>query len=374
MAKTKGEACRFPHVKGLLKKRTSHGHRWVLTEPDFNGHPRSITVGISDNDPIDVFYRKVNDARQELRRRCACKDFEEYLETYIAFKRLRANTQELYRVSLRGFSFDDKKNVRIVRELLMSELKPSTIRVKIGHVGAFFRWLIQRGEPVKDPTRDVTIGSHKSRRCRVFTAEEMEVLMAYARKKEPEYRLYILLLIRTGARCSTIGALTASSLDGENRLHMVNVKSDKRYDYPIVLNDAETLELWKEVSSDGKLWHRPCKNYHTALREWLRNHFGRDANGETLSPHSLRHTFATNAVREGVPIEIVSKLLDHSSMSITLNVYAKFSQEQIDDAVRRATKKGTVGGSSLDLEVSDERQMCKDNREIEVIIDDSVGK
>lgn len=67
----------------------------------------------------------------------------------------------------------------------------------------------------------------------------------------------------------------------------------------------------------------------------MRYHFGRDKNGETLSPHSLRHTFATQALQAGVPLEVVSKLLDHQSPATTIKVYARFSDAQIDDAIKK---------------------------------------
>ena len=345
---------KFPHVKGLQCKRTKAGQRWVLGEPDFRGIVRFITVPILDSDPIDVFYRKVNDARQELRRRCACRDFNDYLETFFAVKQLRPHTITNYKITLNGFSFDEKKNMKLIRELMRGDYKQSTLRVKLNQIGTFYRWLIQRGEPVKDPTVDIVIKAQVPRRTRVFTDEEMKRLLEYARKKEPDYRLFILLLIHTGARCSTIGELRPESMDKEWRLHMYNVKSNKRYDYAIPINDDEVRSLWKEVTKDGVLWKKRYGVYTEALYRWMERAYGRDANGETLSPHSLRHTFATNAVRNGVPIEIVSKLLDHSSPSITLYTYAKFSQEQIDDAVRRAIKKGMPETSPEDLEVSDD--------------------
>ncbi len=41
----------------------------------------------------------------------------------------------------------------------------------------------------------------------------------------------------------------------------------------------------------------------------------------SISPHDLRRTFATLAVRRGVPAEVVSKVLGHTRVSITLDVY-----------------------------------------------------
>ena len=50
--------------------------------------------------------------------------------------------------------------------------------------------------------------------------------------------------------------------------------------------------------------------------------------------HSLRHSVATQLITKGVPLEVVSKTLDHSSISITGNVYAKV----VPDLIKNATK------------------------------------
>lgn len=51
-----------------------------------------------------------------------------------------------------------------------------------------------------------------------------------------------------------------------------------------------------------------------------------------ISPHDLRHTYATLALRRGVPVEVVSKILGHARVSITLDVY-----RHVLDNERRAT-------------------------------------
>lgn len=329
---------RFPHVKGLQKKRTKNGHRWILTDTDFTGKSRSITVKILDTDPIDVFFRKVNDARQALKRKCACKSFEDYLNAFCAMRQLSSKTVQAYKIALRGFSFDDRKNARLINDFLRSDRKASTQKVTIAKINSFFRWLIQRGEPVKNPVADIVIKARTPHRSRILTEGDLAIFLQYAREREPEYRLFCLLLLHTGARVSTIGALTAQSLDKNNRLHLFNVKCKKQYDVEFPLCDNETLELWKEKTACGVLWECRWEKYARRLTHWMRRKFGEDANGERLSAHSIRHTFASRALQNGVPLEIVSKLLDHSSISTTLSVYAKFSQEQIDKAVEIATK------------------------------------
>lgn len=351
MSKEKKTRDKFPHVPGLTKKRTKFGHRWILTERDPTGKSRSITVKILDNDPLDVFYHKISEARLELRKKSNCKTIAAYLHEYAVIKQLSKSTVYLYQLALTGLSFDPKTNKKVVHEILMSDRKVSTTKTYIGKIDTFFNWLIRRGEPVINPVNDICIKSHIQPRKRTITGEEMQMILDYAkRNKDKAYELFILLLVETGARVSTICSLDLHAVDSEWKIHMYNVKSKKEYDYDLIIHNERIKDLWNQRKEIGTLWDDKPRAYVIRLQKWMYLKFPPDSSGERLSPHSIRHTFATNAVRNGVPIEIVSKLLDHSSPSTTLKVYARFSQEQIDDAMQKATKKAlnAVNNQSLD--------------------------
>lgn len=347
MSKERKTRDTFPHVAGLAKKRTKFGHRWILTEHDSTGKSHSITVKILDNDPVDVFYRKVSEARRELRQKTQEKDFSAYLKEYFVIKQLSQNTKEIYTRTLNGFSFDEKQNKKRVHELLSKDVKASTLKVYVSKVDAFFSWLIQRGEHIKNPVCDVTIKAKLQPRKRIITDDELEKLLSYARRhKDKSYTLFILLLIETGARVSTIIALQPKDLSEDGHIHLVNVKSKKDYDYSLKIENDEIKALWAQRVKAKKMWNDLPRRYWKRLIQFMRHTFGKDENGERLSPHSLRHSFASRAIQNGASLEVVSKLLDHASPSTTLRVYARFSQEQIDDGMRRAMiqKSSCVGG------------------------------
>lgn len=340
MSKEKRKGNKFPHVKGLAKKRTKFGHRWILTEQDSMGKSRSITVKILDTDTEDVFYRKVADARMELRRKDKEKSFESFFRDYCVINQLSQKTIRKYRCVLKDFSFSEKSNNDSVRRILQSGLKSTTISHYMDMVNRFFDFCIKRGAPTSNPAQDIRIKCRYVPRMRIATENELQALIKYARKRSPEYRLFIMLLIETGARISTISALKAADFK-DGYLSLYNVKCKKPYDYLMPIKNNEIIDLWINVSKDGVLWHKDPLLYERRLRTWMYANFAPDSNGERLSPHSLRHTFASHAVQNGVSIDVVSKLLDHSSSSVTLKVYARFSQSQIDDAVEKATKKPT---------------------------------
>jgi integrase len=62
-----------------------------------------------------------------------------------------------------------------------------------------------------------------------------------------------------------------------------------------------------------------------------------DCGLEGVTPHVLRHSVATNLVRDGVPIIEVAKLLGHKDSRITERVYAKFAPDYLDNVVSKLT-------------------------------------
>jgi integrase len=337
MGKEKKGAVQFPHVKGLAKKATKFGHRYVLTLPDSTGKSRSITVKILDTDPLDVFYRKVNDARRELMAKERNRAFESYVDEYVNMRQFKSNTEKSFRRTLRPYSLNPEINRKAILELLSSDRKKATISQMLNSIDSFFSWLASKRE-IENPAENLHVKSKNQPRTRIATDDEIDILVEHVRKRgDPEYLLFTLLIIYTGARVSTISACTAKSFDGAH-IKLYNVKSDKPYSYPLPINNAEIGDLWKRVTADGVLWHVDPDKHHRRLIKQMYRLFPKNEDGETLTPHSLRHTFASKAIQSGVPLEIVSKLLDHQSISTTLSVYAKFSQNQIDDAVDKLLK------------------------------------
>lgn len=324
----------FPSVKGLTRKRTKNGHRWILSEQDFTGKIQNVTVPILDTDSDKIFFDKVEAARKKIQNRG--KSLCDYIDMYAKDRRLTASTATAIRSSLRGFGFDAAKNRELMDRIVASEQKTATKLAKISRVRAFFAWLGDRMPGVENPAHGCDFRGRRGCRQRVATDGEIKAILdKIDARKDKILRLYCLLIIHTGARVSTIARMTRDSLDRYGRLHLYNVKAKKIYSYTIPMVDADLCTLWHEVADRGELWsEHEASNLHKKLYKIMHD-LGPDQFGEYLSPHSLRHTFATRALQAGVPAEIVSKLLDHASVSITLNVYARFSQTQIDDAMRK---------------------------------------
>ena len=327
--------CRFPAVKGLQTKRTKFGHRWILTERCRDGKAHSVTVPISDGDSLETFRRKVDEAHRALQQRDV-GSFEEMLERFLESRMLSKTTRDGYGYALAGFSFDNERNDEAMRSLLARPIKKSTKATYVEKIGSFFTWAIAHGADVKNPTIDVRIRGAASARQRIMTDSEIARVMKYASKKEPMYRLFILLLIHTGARASSVLAIRGSDMT-ENGLRLYNVKCRRYYDYPIPITNGEILSALSAAGS-GEIFGKNGVAYHKRLNCWMGRTFPPDERGEKLSVHSFRHTFASRAAQNDVPLAVVSKLLDHQSVATTAKFYARFSREQIADAVAKAVK------------------------------------
>lgn len=330
----------FPRVKGVVKKWTKNGQRYLLHDKDLSGKDIYVTIPIEDADTEKEYFEKIRNARMKLIEKKNHTRIEDFIDEYVEKKQLADSTQKIFRSTLKPFSLDNQHNARMIKELLFSgKYKQSTIKTKFGYVRSFFRWLIllKKVDNIVDPTQDFCVKSPTVFRTRTLTEIEELNLLDRIKRIDLDMQLIIRLALYTGARISSICALTKDSLvDG--KIYYLNVKCKKAYDYPIPIKNTETIRLFEIISSmsDNKLFTKHSVQAYTSMIDrFLFKLFGRNQNGETISIHSLRHSFATKALRAGVQPEIIARLLDHSSPAITLKVYARHSDQQIEDAVNK---------------------------------------
>lgn len=346
-----------PKFEGLWrqKKANGTGYRYLLKGKDSEGKMVFVTVPIDDAHDTDaIFIHKCEEARKELEAKIhpdlEQKTLDFYLDRYIELRHLRPGSQYQYHHALKGYNLDDENNKRQLEILLKSDKSSSSIKQTVGIVNTFFKYCVGEGvlstagTVIKNPASGVREGKF-NHRTRVPTDDEIALILQWS-EGNPEDELFVRLLIATGARCSTLEILTVGDLDSENRIHLTNVKCAKSYDFPILITDSRLLDLWRELAKKRRKKEDPIftNGILTGRRvKWAcYKKISPDSKGERISPHSFRHLFATKAVQRGVPLEIVSKLLDHSSVTTTLTYYAKHSQTQLDDAIARIEGKETT--------------------------------
>lgn len=192
------------------------------------------------------------------------------------------------------------------------------------------------------------------KRNQVYTLDELyaiEDVLAKHRNLFGEDYEFSLVLSRTGMRIGEAVGLMAEDIDyrsgtievrrnipsgiGEveesTKTHHSNRVIDMGADLPVILKAMQARRLKERLASGPRaksspwLFHAPGGghyDYHRFRQNWARAQ--KMASIRYRSPHSLRHTYASQMLASGVDIAYVAKQLGHSSPAVTLAIYAHF--------------------------------------------------
>jgi integrase/recombinase XerD len=234
--------------------------------------------------------------------------------------------------------------------------KASSLARRLSAVRQLYRFLYAEGKRSDDPAA-VLEGPKRGRNIpKVLSIAEVDGLLAQARKdmedaEQPAAhrlraaRLLCLLEVvyATGLRVSELVALPAAAARRDQRILVVRGKGGKERLVP--LNQAakramsEYLALRAEAKLDKSKWLFPSFGEQGHL---TRQHFARElktlgsAGGiapDRLSPHVLRHAFASHLLHNGADLRVVQTLLGHADISTT-QIYTHVLEERLKSLVR----------------------------------------
>jgi integrase/recombinase XerD len=243
--------------------------------------------------------------------------------------------------------------------LAVRGLQPTTVARRLSAIRQLYRFLYAEGRRKDDPAA-VLEGPKRTRPLpKTLTLAEVDRLLRVAGQTDPTAppsarlraaRLACLveLLYATGLRVSELVALPASAARHDARVIVVRGKGNKERLVP--LNNAakrataDYLALLTEArgidgGSTGSKWLFPSFGDSGHL---TRQHFARDlkalaaASGlraAQLSPHVLRHAFASHLLHNGADLRVVQTLLGHADISTT-QIYTHVLEERLKSLVR----------------------------------------
>jgi len=267
---------------------------------------------------------------------------DSYLEELQVARRLARNTITSYSRDIRKlgqFAKAQRKNIadltssdlqKFVRTLNSSSLCPASVRRVVACTRGFFRFLIREGYAEKNPAEDLTAPRADSRLPKDLTWDEVEALINQPDTSKAigiRDRALIELLYATGMRVSELLALRPENLN-LNRGYLVCLgKGNKERIIPIgdqavfwvskysrearsrILgkraSNALFVTSWSPRLSREKFWKK-LKQYALAA--------GLERN---VTPHMIRHSFATHLLKHGADLITIQKLLGHVDVSTT---------------------------------------------------------
>lgn len=278
---------------------------------------------------------------------------ERYLDAMWMEKGLSNNTLESYRRDISQFAcWADKQQLplqQVTGEILQDHLADrlqrglsarSTARF-LSCVRGFYRYLVRENRLQADPTARIRNPKLGKPLPKSLTEQDVETLLAAPLLDDPvglRDRTMLEVLYACGLRVSELTSLTLTQVNLRQGVIRVFGKGSKERLVPLGEEASDWLnrymrearaELIKGAVSDVLF---PSKRGVTMTRQtfWHRiKHWAKVAGiSKPLSPHTLRHAFATHLLNHGADLRVVQLLLGHSDLSTT-QIYTHIASSRI---------------------------------------------
>ncbi|HEY0406030.1 MAG TPA: site-specific tyrosine recombinase XerD [Pyrinomonadaceae bacterium] len=243
---------------------------------------------------------------------------------------LGLRVQDLTRKDLRGW----------IAELSRDGLAPASVTRAVSAARGLFRFLMLDGHLTSHPTDDLDTPQRLASLPQFLTEEQMEQLLCAPDTQTEEGlrdRAVIELLYATGLRVSELVSLKLSDVDLDAGLIICYGKGSKQRRVPIGKSAARWLQhyLGARARRDRERERAP-QLFLNNLGKPLSRHqvwatikrYARQANLPDISPHTLRHSFATHLLQRGADSRSVQALLGHSDISTT-QIYTHITNNQM---------------------------------------------
>ena len=249
-------------------------------------------------------------------------------------------------------SFLQDKNVFLVKDITSDYIKEflkirgdsestSTVAHNLTVIKNFHKYLIKENIVKEDVSLFISRPKLQKRLPRALTVEEVDLLLDITLNTPFDYRNKAMLELMYGAglRVSELVSLTLNQIDLENGLIRIMGKGRKEREIPIGEYGVYYLKLYLE--------HRGMliKNHRQEDALFLNNH-GKQITRQgffkilkqllldkglnpDVSPHTLRHSFATHLLSHGADLRSIQEMLGHSDISTT-KIYTHVSDEKVE--------------------------------------------
>lgn len=303
--------------------------------------------------------------KETTRRRDLVREFLAYIQVE---KGLAQNSLESYGRDLARLECWAEETGKPVEELSRTDLRlwiaqlsreglaPSSVSRAVSAARGLFRFLMLDGHIKSHPAEDLNTPQRLAYLPKFLNEEEMERLLAAPDISTDEGvrdRAILELMYATGLRVSEMVSMKLADLDVDRGLIVCHGKGSKERHVPIGRSATEWLQKYRGVRARaGRANHthlfinslgHPLTRQHT----WsMIKRYAESAGLPSISPHTLRHSFATHLLQRGADSRSVQALLGHSDISTT-QIYTHITDRHLrasyDRFHPRAKMKGDEG-------------------------------
>ena len=209
-----------------------------------------------------------------------------------------------------------------------SDLAPSTVARRSAALRRFFGFLLDDGLRKDDPSTALPRPRLERPLPRILDAEEVERMFEAAEDRAASGELAAVrnlalleLLYGSGLRATELVGLPRGAVRPGQPFLMVRGKGSKDRLVPISTRAQAAVAKWVEISAGGTIWMFPSGKSHLSrvrLFQIVRA-LAADAGiaPERVSPHVLRHAFATHLLSGGADLRVLQSLLGHADIATT---------------------------------------------------------
>jgi integrase/recombinase XerD len=231
---------------------------------------------------------------------------------------------------------------------------PATIHRKAACLRSFYRHLRREGLRDSDPTASIS-GPRRGRRLpKVLNRGEVAKLLDQPKGTAPTAlrdRALLELMYACGLRASEAIGLEVGDLDREEAVLRARGKGSKERVVPVGRAAIEAVRIYLErgrpaLVHGGIVAHlfvnfRGEPLTRQGLYKIVRRHAATAGLAERMSPHTLRHTFATHLLAGGCDLRSVQEMLGHADVATT-QLYTHLSSERLKDVYFKAHPRATA--------------------------------
>lgn len=287
------------------------------------------------------------------------KPRDRFVEEFLGYLEVERNasprTLRIYRDALRDFrremTVSDWRRCRpddfreYLFRLMKREQARSYIRLQFSALRSFYRFLVTRNRLTKDPVREVQLPKPEKKLPLVLTQAQVSELLAAPLRvpKEksapvwmPERDVAIMeVFYSSGLRLAELASLDVNDLDIYTESVRVLGKGRKERVCPVGAPALEAVSRYRAKANvhSGALFLNKGRRRISSRSIWLilKRYLRHTTIPIALSPHKLRHSFATHLLDNGADLRSVQSLLGHASLSTT-QIYTHVTTERLKKA------------------------------------------
>ena len=286
---------------------------------------------------------------------------ENFLESLESEKGLSKNTVESYKNDIKQFldmlpngknvdqNYSRKSIEKYISSLNDKGFERSTIIRKLSSLGNFFDFLVVEKFLDENPFLLIPIPKKKSKLPVLLTNSQVDKLLETAKEDGSGKGIRLLTMIKilyaTGIRVSELTQLKLSALYEKENFIFITGKGNKERLVPVDQNTLATIEKYLKVreqfieNKNDQKWLFPSRK--SRLGHITRQRFSQllkilsnnaKINPKYVSPHKLRHAFASHLLANGMDLRSLQMLLGHSDISTT-QIYTHVLSDRLKKTV-----------------------------------------